>query len=128
MAAASHAAIRGGVGVSELKAGPELDALIAEKVMGWKVKHFLTINIYEAYDEEENPVILGKEFSPSGNIGDAWQVVERLNWDVKVTKYYDLKPKYQVHIFTYDGVIMEFAETVPLAICKAALRAVKPND
>lgn len=81
----------------------EIDKLIAEKVMGWETEPF-------------------GPFFPSTNIQDAWSVVEKLNFDVKVTKYKD--SGYQCHVFIPSNVQMVFAESAPMAICKAALKAV----
>jgi hypothetical protein len=113
-----------------VKAGPELDALVAEKVMGWKVW------------QASSAVILfdrgtGKwtTFSPSTGIVSAWEVLERLReiWEIEMggcpTPLVDarhaswgvrLNPK----VTTDDRVSVEAqADTAPLAICLAALQA-----
>lgn len=95
-----------------MKAGRELnlrqiDALVAEKVMGWG----------------DNP---WQPFFPSTDIAHAWQVLERLK-----DKGYifgigiDEDGKYVCTIF-FDGAgwFEETAETVQLAICLSALKAV----
>ncbi|MFS0591750.1 hypothetical protein AB1L05_09120 [Cytobacillus horneckiae] len=102
----------------------KIDSLIAEKIMNWKVYKYKNIDTCEAIDEEGNIVIVGKEFSPSTKIQDAWMVAEKLPYDVKVTKYKDLEPKYQGLVFIPDNVQMVFADTAPMAICLAALKAV----
>lgn len=60
----------------------------------------------------------------SQNIEHAWKVVEKLEYDVKVTKNSVLEPKYQAHVFIPGDVKMVFAETAPMAICKVALASV----
>lgn len=59
----------------------------------------------------------------SQNIESAWQVVEKLEYDVEVTKT-DLNPKYKVRVFVPGGVKIAFAETAAMAICKGALESV----
>jgi hypothetical protein len=95
--------------------------------LGWQVTHYPNIDVYEAIDEEGNPIIIGKDFSPATKIQDAWLVAENLNFDVKVTKYRNLKPKYQTHVFIPDNVKTEFADTAPMSICLATLKSVEVN-
>lgn len=94
---------------NELKPGPELDALVAEKVMG------------------EEP---SANFNPSRTIEHAWEVVEKLKQDG-----YDLnigwkhgKWKFVVHDDrngkTYDSTLPE----LPVAICRAALMTVTKGE
>lgn len=89
--------------------GRELDALVAEKVMGWTYK--------TEFD---------KLFKPSESISAAWEVVERLKFmknhiDVFTSK----NGKWGVEVSKEDAVyVREFAITAPEAICKAALLAV----
>ncbi|WP_242224510.1 BC1872 family protein [Bacillus cereus group sp. BfR-BA-01380] len=116
----------------------ELNILIAEKIMGWKVAVAID-GVTEYYDNGtlcdgkwvDDVGILEKDnlnvFKPTEKIQDAWQVVEKLEYDVKVTKT-DLKPKYQVHVFVPGDVKMVFAETAPMAICKGALEVIKAQN
>ncbi|MGC4378284.1 hypothetical protein WD019_15350 [Fictibacillus sp. Mic-4] len=113
-----------------MKAGKELDALIAEKVMGWKVAYYPTIDIFEAYDEERNPIILGKHFSPSTNISDAWLVVEWLESNIggiSLESHCDER-RYSFRVFNGTHWIVARAETAPLAICLAALKCVEGGN
>ncbi|MCU5039326.1 hypothetical protein FC686_04420 [Bacillus cereus] len=98
----------------------EINNLIAEKVMGWNLREMENVS---AWVDENDNWTLKQMWNPSNDIQDAWEVVEKLNCDVKVTKT-DLKPKYQVHVFVPGDVKMVFAETAPMAICKGALKAV----
>lgn len=108
----------------------EINAKIAEKVMEWEVSFFPTINIYEAYDEDRIPIIIGKEFSPVEKIEDAWKVVEQLRGQRDFTisdaldennkKVYYANFQYNdsYHMKNYDA----FADTAQMAICLAALK------
>lgn len=122
-----------------MKAGRELDALVAEKVMGWcwiendVGQESLQPPIEEyAYLSRNHPVFWADdkgytEIMPkySTNIADAWQVVEKL----RETHWI------QVEVGTLNicdigeygkgcSTIQEVADTIPLAICLAALKAV----
>ncbi|MDF9523192.1 hypothetical protein P5815_21935 [Bacillus cereus] len=92
----------------------DINKLIASEIFGYEVKDDNII--------KEGRYRVGIPLY-SQNIESAWQVVEKLEYDVKVTKT-DLKPKYQVHVFVPGGVKMVFAETAPMAICKGALASV----
>jgi hypothetical protein len=102
-----------------MKAGRELDALIAEKVMGTNVFDFKGLPSYwDANIRRDIPHY-------STNIADAWLVVEKL---VKQCYQFGLANesdgKYFCSLF-FDGAgtFEESAETAPLAICLAALKA-----
>ncbi|MES1047209.1 hypothetical protein FOA22_22405 [Heyndrickxia oleronia] len=106
----------------------EIDKLVAENVMGWKTRKRYEINkrIYEYAFQNINHsdhIIWFDLPEFSANIKDAWLVVEKLDFDVKVTKY-ENSAGYQCHVFIPSNVQMVFAETAPMAICKAALKAV----
>lgn len=117
--------------MDELKAGRELDALIAEKVMGWH-KLFGGNGIYY-----QNPLSAKAIVPPrfSADISAAWQVVERLE---ELGYWTQLRtPVSLEHVgnggywcgFTLHGCNgrpdhWTSATSQPLAICLAALRAV----
>lgn len=93
-----------------MKAGRELDALIAEKVMG-----------VHPFDVREGTVR-----TYTTNIADAWLVVdrlERMDIEVKITIF----PKAATRVDFKDyhtgseGTVQEY--TAPLALCLAALKA-----
>lgn len=124
--------------VDELTAGQKLDALVAGKVMGW------TGYRYEREGSEHTEWIevngRGKrvycDWHPSTDIAAAWQVVERI-LAIEKAKKTDL-PVFVVDASPSGGsamiqigmgcrVVTENAETVPLAICRAALKAVERN-
>lgn len=100
-----------------------IDELVAEKVMGW-IKPPETSILKAMWVETPIGAVHPQLPKFSTNIEDAWLVVEKLGYDVKITKNSVLKPKYQVHVFVPDNVKLVFAETAPMAICIAALKAV----
>jgi hypothetical protein len=108
--------------VSDLPAGRELDALVAEKVMG--------ICVSTGW-EDIYPVVAGvtcvtNPIRPySTDIAAAWEVVEK----ALAPKGYNVGPLYEGNgwwVVQDAGCGMEIAiaETAPLAICLAALNAV----
>ncbi|WP_027416485.1 BC1872 family protein [Aneurinibacillus terranovensis] len=130
-----------------MKAGRELDTLIAEKVMGYEL---CTETFYNQLDTAETYYFISggdvevveytRErwlkyiFSPSTNIAAAWQVVERLrnthvyqcddfgrNMHKKVPHYACFHPIDRGSLSRDEGVR---AKTPELAICLAALKAV----
>lgn len=103
-----------------MEAGKELDALIAEKVMGWKEdKYRGIIGWLDGH-------VFRSSFNPSINIADAWHVVEKI------------QEKFWIKLVGYgEGFICTLTgkgnntlktavdeTTAPLAICLAALEAV----
>lgn len=123
----------------DMDAGPELDALIAEKVMGLESK------IDSGYGEpsrvfKRHPELPGEWWGGapeySSDIAEAWTVVEHLvvqgayvliegpangivhdGWHCQITPHRDLGKEVEA-----------WAETAMLAICKAALDAVANHD
>ena len=103
----------------------EINRLVAEEVMRWEVKGYNGygnpfVNKYS--DLHESP------FNPSGDIRDAWLVVERFkNSGLEISIYTDAEGS-TCHIIDAPSSLMTIwereADTVPLAICKAALKAV----
>ena len=125
-----------------MKAGRELDALIAEKVMGWEYHDWKTSTAFEytkycficgrtkrLHAPVEIDDFCGTNEAPphySTQIADAWLVLESLDeWELKRTKYE--KGKYLCKIAPYVGATwyLEVADTAPLAICLAALKAIE---
>ena len=117
-----------------MKAGRELDALIAEKVMGWEYHDWRTSTAFEKtkycvicgctkrlHAHVEIDDFCGTEEKPphySTQIADAWLVVEKLELTVG--------PEYTGG--WYAGIPWKTsagkAPTAPLAICLAALEEV----
>ena len=118
-----------------MPAGPELDRLVAEKVMGWDPDN-------QANNSEFNPQWFdsrhgfwwigewGEEgtysWSPSAIIAHAWEVVERMRgqglwFQLTAPHPGSIDPQWRC---SFGGVYLGIGDTAPLAICRAALKAV----
>ena len=132
--------------ILKMEAGEEMDRLVAEKVMGWKIfKHdYIPIGTQDEIWGCDNGVhfIKGipykldtttsegnlyshswKNWEPSINILAAWEVVEKMNY---LQILHLSSGEWQV-VFSKtisDIFHLAYAETAPLAICRAALLAV----
>lgn len=113
--------------LEQMPAGREMDALIAERVMDYKLidgPESLEVGKMMYYTPDQIPAF-------STNIGAAWLVAEKMNRD-----YFTL----EIHSSVLSGAGVRFwgpnsgptysatAETVPLAICRAALIAVMESE
>ena len=112
-----------------MKAGRELDELVAEKVMEWRKVEFLrdmSDDTFKVHDNNGVTIIRSKyieKFSPSDSIESAWQVLEKI-------AHADPTRSPEFELFVSDGYWQaQFfgkgyvgAETAPLAICLAALQ------
>ena len=113
-----------------LEAGAELDALVAEKVMGWDVKYsdptFRNDEIHWR-DPFNKTIYRVGEWSPSSNIAAAWEVVKKMalaQYQVRLSnKSFD--DRWWWCYFDGGKLNVAQAHTVPLAICRAALKAVE---
>jgi hypothetical protein len=115
----------------ELKAGPELDTLVAEKVMGWQRFRLAQLPYGPEFWGGDDPDAEGPfvhAWKPSTDIAAAWQVVERfrdkrrhLAGEIFIIPYEGI---YRCHLNDADGMrTTADADTAPLAICRAALAA-----
>lgn len=113
----------------------ELDAQVAEKVMGWKRDFRLSKSHSEAWRVVAEGDVTGQfiqplSWSPSTSIEAAWEVVEKMQ---------DTDRKFQIESSTgcngkWGAVFSQYhepfgeawgwAETAPEAICLAALKAI----
>lgn len=113
---------------AELKAGRELDALVAEKVMGWKrlPGNWRGIIWADPQYPATGTIRSEEHFEASTDPGAAWKVVEAMRakgWDYEIGSE-----------DTGDSVYCEFSKdkseghvyetTMPEAVCRAALAAV----
>lgn len=129
-----------------MKAGRKLDALIAERVMGWRLEDYGEGSIYFYAPRGtcgascDHHLHLLPEFST--DIADAWSVVEKMKADkgfISITFYEDYPnkrtpsqgmdgPPYKAH-WSVSGLGIGYqegkiaADTAPHAICLAALKA-----
>ena len=118
-----------------MEAGRELDALIAEKVMGWEAT---ADGLYWDARQKRTRLVLGSAiakkreemgiengpgfvFAPSTDIAAAWEVVEKADlWSL----YGSIGDgPYRACIQFEDREGLMTADTAPLAICLAALKA-----
>jgi hypothetical protein len=96
----------------------QINREIAEKVMGW------IQNGTAAYSDPNNgEVWFWDEWNPAERIDHAWMVVEKLGATIQVGPNHD---KSVCYFWLGNGVgAHEEADTAPMAICLAALEAVK---
>ena len=135
-----------------MEAGPEMDRLIAEKVMGWSIYHYdkgeRGSEYWSLLDANCNAVDSGSPtfqtefgseadafamFQPSLYLIDAWQVVEHMTQTTKEEWEFRVTTTLHVAIFEFEGgrdrpwrpgQYVGEALSLPLAICRAALVAV----
>lgn len=123
----------------EMPAGPEMDRLVVEKVMGWE-EIMIPCDDQMPVDDG-NPLvryyekpggsepICWTEFTPSTNIAHAWEVVGKMREDPDrmfvVIELSDESYAGQLH-YREQIIPSELtkARTTPLAICRAALKIV----
>ncbi len=112
------------------EAGPELNAEIAEKVMGWTRGTRSTFSGPVPCWLDKQQQVHRLDWNPSTDIAAAWEVLDKMR---------DMLPGGEVMVFWKDecwnctdqiaeaaepGDLWEQADTASLAICLAALRAV----
>ena len=118
------------IDIDTMPAGPELDRLVAEKVMGWRLECFANASRTPmAYSDKNAKIMASADWSPSTNIAHAWGVVEHLErmgglisnmysqggcWSVGI----EPMPESNLHP-CYRAI----GSTAPLAICRAAIKA-----
>lgn len=124
--------------IDALKPSNKLDKLIATEVMSWEFVDVTPHAEHRTVGESLGYWYRGADgilrvvssfrtdeisFSPSTDIAAAWEVVERFKNNITLS--FDLG-KWAVHVFDGDdNVIGESeADTAPLAICRAAFKAV----
>lgn len=111
--------------IDKMPAGREMDALIAEKVMDAEVyREFHTARFKQGQLPNGHELIgIGGIPRYSTDIAAAWEVVKRLkNYNFYIRLFYD--GRYGCS-FTEPPRIIAWGNTAPLAICRAALKALK---
>lgn len=116
-----------------MKPGKSLDALIAEKVMGLKIRGGVDTGGYPDYEylagvDNEEDFGPGEWWRPvppySHRIEAAWTVVEKIRIS-GIHMFMDNTRTYRVHATNGGKIdVIVDAETAPHAICLAALKAV----
>lgn len=106
-----------------MEAGKELDALVAERVFGLKLRN-LTDTSCELW-RAPGWIECGPCSAYSTKIAAAWQVVEKMRERNLFLDIHAYPEYYEVMVMGSDGNCMSsmLEDTVPLAICKAALIA-----
>ncbi len=119
--------------LATVPAGTELDRLIAERVMGWRLLRVGGDGDFRWYRFKRNkervvcpehPFYPSLRFAPSEILTHAWEVVERMR-ATSLFPWFELahRPSGFACNFVDDQHHMLYAETAPLAICRAALLA-----
>ena len=103
----------------EHKPGPEFDALIIKKVLGWKV--IGCCGEQQIWENENEKTVWTGPFCPSTDITTAWEVVEKL---IEMRQYCRLQWTHGNGVWACSvGTGWLEADTASMAICLAALRA-----
>ena len=116
----------------------ELDARVATEVMGWKEVSLPDVDwfVNKEYEKLTQPIFylipnqgisfansIGfRPFHPSTSIAAAWAVVEKMKEEHEPIKIVVWET--HTHVFIGEDELFIHAPTAPLAICRAALRAV----
>jgi len=116
--------------ILNMPAGREMDALVAEKVMGWMPKN----NLYWKDNEgsfagwaTNYPEYEVKPFNPSIDIAAAWDVVVKMARTTNVNLAWINSAKGWLWNFKI-GRTWASSDTAPLAICRASLLAVMESE
>jgi len=109
--------------ILKLEPGPELDRLIAERVMGWKNHEDFNFGPGGQIWRDK------RVWSPSTDIATAWEVIETLREKKFVIDILGSLEDFIVKIWNENeseglSIAKASAEQAPLAICRAALLAV----
>mgnify|MGYP000733353148 CR=1 FL=1 len=117
-----------------MEAGPKIDALIAEKVMGLHVEWRSGQPMWVGKDLPGTPYVLGDglyghTIRPySTDIREAWIVAEKIH-DLQPRFVLEAQPFVRPRVWwcSVYGLDRVEAPTAPLAICLAALKYVESN-
>jgi hypothetical protein len=124
--------------IDAMPAGREMDALVAERVMGW-VRH--PDSMYRHWCERQpdgtlrfldqcEPLHTVRPWHPSTDIAAAWEVVEKLRgesfpWEFSLGwRHIEPFVSFGRTANQKDEIGFSHGETAPLAICRAALKTV----
>lgn len=113
--------------ILKLEAGRELDALVAEKVMGYP-KEIISIN---GSVKSPNGDWMVREIDEySTDISAAWEVAEKLGsfWIDHTVSDLGIDVEFFTSLDHSKERLVATADTAPLAICRAALLAVMEDE
>ena len=141
------AEVGGVMDYSTMEAGREMDALVAEKVMGLvpcqHPCHDIGNPRYQSgpcHARPDSPQLGGETAPYSTCISAAWEVVEKINGRYSLSIYHAVAVSSVMTGWTIglaesvyppgrkDEAVWGRAETLPLAICRAALKAVRARN
>jgi len=116
--------------IDAMEAGLELDALMAECVMGWKSGGKSNSGNAFFPKQDGDRIGRGKEnwrfhpWDPSSDISSAWRVAEHVmaHPGVFASELLMMDNKRFGIYLGDDEVVSAYADTAPLAICRAALK------
>lgn len=103
-----------------MEAGPEMDELVAVMIMGYE-----SSKVRNGWVELGNFATYPKRYST--DIAAAWEVVEKVRekgWGMAIVNAFSQEPDgpgYGCHLRNGMKTHTGYAETAPLAICRAAL-------
>lgn len=108
-----------------MEAGSEMDALVAERIMGWKPEGYFHPGEEDQWEGWRDDKGDGGWVSPIGystELDCAWDVVEKMR-TIPMGGFIltEQRDGWTAHWAGVD----EFAPTAPLAICRAALKAME---
>jgi hypothetical protein len=113
-----------------MDAGRELDALIAEKVMGWNMSPApfgTTQDVYQCWHQENRPLMTIHMWTPSTDITAAWEVIEKMKDKGWGYIFVNGPTETSTNFWFYktdDENHTASSMNEPHAICLAALKAV----
>ena len=113
--------------IDKLNAGAMLDAMVAERVMGWSPmfppgERPTGWHGGGGVDERGQPFVhlISSKWSPSTDIAAAWELLNAWEGDYEVRRQND---QHRVELFRPSEEFQAWAVTLPLAICHARLKA-----
>jgi hypothetical protein len=110
-----------------MEAGPELDRLVAELVMGWVfIDGSENMMFPDCYHSDERGKVALAEFQPSKRIAHAWDVVEKITTPSNERGAYGFPPSsHFAYWWARQDLWAYSASEAALHICRAALLAVQ---
>jgi len=119
--------------ILKLEAGPQLDRIIAERVMGWEYDL-----LRDAWFKDGEGEIWAENWHPSTDIKAAWEVLLRImatfDYNVSITSHTSIDPRTGERNVLWEVILRPYGagtwvtaygpNSLLLAICRAALLAV----
>lgn len=110
--------------IDQLQAGKELDALIAEHVMGWRKSEHPLDNDVWIEDQPDYSIHTRSLPAFSTEMDFAWEVAEIIQSEGYALTIYALSPEsFYSWMVSIQGEGREYSNNVAETICKVALKA-----